>query len=90
MGRTLGISLIKIQYLAQALVIKKESPRAVAAGLNKEPVTFRVVSGEEVRKGGRVNPRPGVTGRWRRILHDAFRAINRSSSYSKEEYNHLG
>ena len=89
MGRTLGISLIKIQYLAQALVIKKESPRAVAAGLNKEPVTFRVVSGKG-SEGGGANPRPGVTGGLRRILHDAFRAINRSSSYSKEEYNHLG
>ena len=59
MGRTLGISLIKIQYLAQALVITKESPRAVAAGLNKEPVTLSGHAwGRRSEREGELTPDP--------------------------------
>jgi hypothetical protein len=53
-GRTLGISLINTQCLSQALVMTKESPLAFAAGLNKEPVTFRVAPGERSEREGEI------------------------------------
>jgi hypothetical protein len=37
---------------------EKESPRAVAAGLNKEPVTFRVMPGERSEREGGEIPGP--------------------------------
>ena len=65
MGRALGISLIDIQCCAHALVMTEESPRAVAAGLDKEPVTFgsclgRGQKGREERGPGPAEQVDGV------------------------------
>ncbi|KOC19095.1 hypothetical protein GL58_20480 [Comamonas testosteroni] len=55
---------------------QRKSPRAVAAGLNKEPVTFRGAPGEEGEREGEEKPRPGDTDRLHSSLPDEGQAIN--------------
>ena len=55
---------------------QRKSPRAVAAGLNKEPVTFRGAPGEEGEREGEEKPRPGYTDRLHSSLPDEGQAIN--------------
>lgn len=45
-------------------VRQRKSPRAIAAGLNKEPVTFRVCLRKVQRGREEISLRPGVKGRW--------------------------
>jgi hypothetical protein len=71
-------------WVMNAWNLGKKKPASTCCGLEQEPVPFGHAWEWSEREGGG-DPGPGVTGRWRRILHGGAWAIKSRFAYTKGE-----